>query len=280
MNIDELERTSIESKVYDVDVGGEDDTEDTDELATDVCEGDRKIKVLQADEINDVEFCIASSEKILTLPYRLHGNICTRQGCDEMLEFKDTYCGTCLVVTWKCHAGHFGGRWASQPFCPGLRAGNLLLASAIALSGNSYLKVGFLFRIMNMKYISQMLYNQYQSLYIAPTVEDCWKEIKNGLWKDREGKSVILSSDERNDSPGHCALYCTYSFADMETKSILSLNVVDVREIEGRKRSNMERVGFERGLHELLTSKMDLKEVVTDGHLEISALMSKFEYIF
>ena len=102
MNIDELERTSIESEVYDVDVGGEDDTDDTDELATDVCEEDRKIKVLQADEINDVKFCIASSETILTLLYRLHGNICTRQGCDEMLEFKDTYCG---------QMGHFGGRW-------------------------------------------------------------------------------------------------------------------------------------------------------------------------
>ena len=100
MNVDELERTLIESEVYDVDVGGENFTEDTDELATEICE-DRKIKVLQADEINDVEFCIASSETIMTLLYCLHGNICTRQGCDEMLEFKDTYCGTCLVVTWK-----------------------------------------------------------------------------------------------------------------------------------------------------------------------------------
>ena len=104
-----------------------------------------------------------------------------------------------------------------------------------------------------------MLYNQYQSLYIAPTVEDYWKEMKYGLWKDREGKSVILTSDGRNDSPGHCTQYCTFSFADMETKSILSLNVVDVREIEGRKSPNMELVGFERGLHELLTSKMDLR---------------------
>ena len=52
--------------------------------------------------------------------------------------------------------------------------------------------------------------------------------MKNGLWKDREGMSVILSSDRHNDSPGHCAQYCTYSFADMETKFILNLNVVDV----------------------------------------------------
>ena len=36
----------------------------------------------------------------------------------------------------------------------------------------------------------------------------------------------------------------------------------------------MERIGFERGLDEILTSKMVIKEVVTDGHLEIGAVMS------
>ncbi len=127
---------------------------------------------------------------------------------------------------------------------------------------------------MNMKYVSKMLYNQYQSLYIAPTVEDYWKNMKEE-WKEREGKEVILSSDGRNDSPGHCAQYLTYTFADMETKTILNLNIVEVREIEGRKSANMERVGFERGLDELKTSKMKLEEIVTDGHLEISAVMSK-----
>ncbi len=86
---------------------------------------------------------------------------------------------------------------------------------------------------------------------------------------------MILSSDGRNDSPGHCAQYLTYTFADMETKTILNLNIVEVREIEGRKSANMERVGFERGLDELKTSKMKLGEIVTDGHLEISAVMSK-----
>ena len=75
---------------------------------------------------------------------------------------------------------------------------------------------------------------------------------------------MVLSSDGRNDSPGHCAQYLTYSFAYMETKTILNLNIVEVRKIERRKSANMERVGFERGL----PSKMKLHKVVTDGHLE------------
>ena len=127
---------------------------------------------------------------------------------------------------------------------------------------------------MNMRYISKMLYNQYQSLYIAPTVEEYWNGMKDESWKKREEKDVILSSDGRNDSPGHCAQYCTYTFADMDTKTIFNLKIVDVREVEGRKSMKMERLGFERGLDELMSSKMNLQEIVTDGHLEISALMS------
>ena len=57
----------------------------------------------------------------------------------------------------------------------------------------------------------------------------------------REAKSVILSSD----GDTHCPQYCTYSFADMDRKSILNLKVVDVREIECTKSTNMEHAGLE-----------------------------------
>ena len=88
----------------------------------------------------------------------------------------------------------------------------------------------------------------------------------------------MLSGDGRNDSPGHSAQYCTYSLAGMEDKSILQMNIVDVREAAG-KSNNMERIGFERGMDMLLTSPMVVKEVVTDGNLEIAALMSKYEIV-
>ena len=84
-----------------------------------------------------------------------------------------------------------------------------------------------------------------------------------------------MSGDGRNDSPGHSAQYCTYTLADMETKTILHLEIVDVREVEGRKSANMERIGFERGMDTLMATDMEIKEVVTDGHAEIGALFSK-----
>jgi hypothetical protein len=82
---------------------------------------------------------------------------------------------------------------------------------------------------MNLKYFSQSLFNQYQNLYIEPTVDKYWKSMKSSLWDDQEGQDILLSSDGRNDSPGHCAQYCTYSFADMEAQTILNMNIVDVR---------------------------------------------------
>jgi hypothetical protein len=85
--------------------------------------------------------------------------------------------------------------------------------------------------------------------------------MKQDLWKEREGKKTILSSDGRNDSPGHCAQYCTYSFADMESQSILQMNIVDVREVEGRKSNNM---AFEKGMGDLLRSSMVIKECTNE----------------
>ena len=119
------------------------------------------------------------------------------------------------------------------------------------------------------------MYNQYQNLYIAPAVNNYWEQLRASCWAERENLDAILSSDGRNDLPGQSAQYCTYTFAEMNTKCILEINFAEVREVEGRKSSNMERIRFERGLDNLLKSKRKVKEVVTDEHLEIGALMSK-----
>ena len=269
-----MEKTSLEEVVYDTQIEGEDD-EDGGEQVNSGNMNKSGVKRISPEDVVKTEYCIASASMIMDVLTELHGSVCKRAGCGKQLEYKQRYLGTCLVVNWGCSSGHFAGRWASQPTCVNLRAANLLLASAIALSGNSYTKIGFLLKIMNLKYISKNLFNQYQSLLTAPTVAAYWNGMKDELWQEWEGKKVILSADGRNDSPGHSAQYCTYSFADMESKHILGMNIVDVREVEGRKSPNMERLGFERGLDQLLKSKMVLSELVTDSHLEISAVMSK-----
>ena len=291
-NHEDLDQTSIESEVFDIDLdgGGISDGEDVVEC-DDVNERESidnapttsasslpytAPQEVMPDDVVKSKKCLAFSSKIMELLTSLHGKVCHRNNCTGPLQYKESFVGTCFVVSWTCGCGHLGGRWASQPTCEDVRAGNLLLASAIALSGNSFTKVGFLFKICNIAFFSKSLFNQYQHLYIAPTINEHWEKSKTDAWNERAGKSLLLSSDGRNDSPGHCAQYCTYSFADMDSKEILNIKIVDVREVENRKSTNMERVDFERGLDEMLQSEMVVKEIVTDGHVEIGALMSKY----
>ena len=236
--------------------------------------GNTTVIRITAEDAIQQEKCIVFTDALMSLLKELHGCICKQPGCGRVLEYSKTYVGTCLTVSWRCASGHKGGRWAAQPMCENLRAGNLLLASALLLSGNSYQKIGMMFRFLKLQYFSKTLFIQYQSLYIAPAVNEFWEQQKQELWEKKNGEEIVLSGDGRNDSPGHCAQYCTYSLADMKDNAILQMNIVDVREAGG-KSNNMEQIGFVRGMDKCLTSQMSVKEVVTDGHLGIAALMSK-----
>lgn len=113
-------------------------------------------------------------------------------------------------------------------------------------------------------------------MFIAPAViAKYWSDKQRDLIHDLQGKSVIITGDGRNDSPGHSAQYCTYSFLDASSGGILHVEVVDVREAAG-KSTNMERIGFERGMS-FLAGKVDVKTMVTDAHPQIMAVMKRCE---
>ena len=230
---------------------------------------------LTPSQLVEMEKCIVFTDKILELLLTIHGTHCTTSNCGKAWKYQKTYVGSCLVFTWKCSSGHKGGSWSSQPMFNRLRAGNLLLSSCLLLSGNSFTKIALFFKFLNLKFISKSLFYQHQGLYIAPVVQNYWDTMREKLLDERKDTKVLLSSDGRNDSPGHCAQYCTYTIADMKDEVILQQNILDVREVEGRKSGNMERVGFERGMDALLGSDMIIEEVVTDGHTGIASLMSK-----
>ena len=71
------------------------------------------------------------------------------------------------------------------------------------------------------QYFSKTLFYQYQSLYIAPAVNDFWEQQRSMPWNERSGKEVQFSVDGQNNPPGHSAQHCTYSLADMNDKAIL-----------------------------------------------------------
>ena len=60
-----------------------------------------------------------------------------------------------------------------------------------------------------------------------------------------------------------------------ETHEILGLIVLDKREVE-KKSPNMEKEGLRQAIDLLLGAKVKVVEVVTDGHLQIKAMMGMY----
>ena len=85
---------------------------------------------------------------------------------------------------------------------------------------------------------------------------------------------MYIPGDGRNDSPGHSAQFCTYTLMENVTKKIMILRTMDKRETD-RKSAAMEKVALKACLEELLDRDVEVKELVTDGHLGIAAMMSK-----
>ena len=80
------------------------------------------------------------------------------------------------------------------------------------------------------------------------------------------------------DSPGHSAQYCTYTVMEDKTKKILSCITMDKREAGG-KSTNLEKLGFLKTMAALRDKDVNIVEVVSDAHMQISSIMSKFHQI-
>ncbi|XP_033494259.2 uncharacterized protein LOC117264429 [Epinephelus lanceolatus] len=125
---------------------------------------------------------------------------------------------------------------------------------------------------MNMGIVSRSTF--FQNAYCVDAIKVFWMEERAAVIQrlaTQEG--VVALADGRMDSPGHCAQYCTYTAMDNESKDIISVITVDKRETQ-RKSVLMEKEAFIRTM-DILMSEVNLKEICTDAHVQISALMSK-----
>ena len=89
---------------------------------------------------------------------------------------------------------------------------------------------------------------------------------------------VDYTGDGRMDSPGHCAQYCSYTFMEYETKTILCIITMDKRVTE-KKSTHLEKACFLKGINMLIDSGLHIVEVVTDAHVQVASVMSKFSNI-
>ena len=180
--------------------------------------------------------------------------------------------GTLLLVTLKCINGH-AYTWNSQPMIKGMAAGNLLMSSAILLSGATYTKIATLAEILGLCFFSEKTFCSIQDSYLFPVINEVWEKEQDTVFNDLEGKDLWLSGDGRCDSPGHNAKYGTYTMIDQNTDKIVDFKVVQVSEVTSS--NAMEREGFARCMENIQDKGANVKVVATDRHVSIKADMKR-----
>ena len=92
----------------------------------------------------------------------------------------------CVLIKGFCQNGH-RFCWSSSEFHTNknhakIFDSNLLLSSAIVLSGNSYAKIKMLFDFMQLAIISESTFYSYQRQFICPTVYEYYTMEQVCVW--------------------------------------------------------------------------------------------------
>ncbi|XP_070548070.1 uncharacterized protein [Ptychodera flava] len=214
-------------------------------------------------------------DQILVLAKAQISPVCNVSKCKEVVQTSTQFIGTALYLKWVCQAGHINFTWCSQPILNRrLHAGDLAASSAALLSGNNYAKIALFAKIMNLGFVSKSTYYKIQKHYLVPCIDEYWLSHQHQVLEKYKDKEIVILGDGRMDSPGYCAQYCSYTVMENESKDILSIVTMDKRQTE-KKSTNLEKACFESSMTQLQAQGLEIKEVVTDAHLQIGSLMKR-----
>ncbi|XP_063066590.1 uncharacterized protein LOC134458292 [Engraulis encrasicolus] len=191
--------------------------------------------------------------------------------CSKSPELKTYRRGTFLSIDQICHHCEFFRQWKSQPLIKSTPVGNIQLSAAVYFSGSSFYQVQKMFQAMRLQNISYSAFRRHANRFLEPAVIHSWHQLQDTEVESVRHKKVKLGGDMRADSPGHCAKYGTYSLMNLETNSIIDLQLVQSNEVGGSH--NMEKEGLTRGLQLLESKGVAVDYIVTDRHPQIQKFL-------
>jgi hypothetical protein len=200
--------------------------------------------------------------------------VCHNEGCGKFIigSPKIRTCGFAMTITTECGEGHTY-RWASQPMLGGTYAGNLLIPSALFLTGASYLTFNEACTSIDLATLTDRQCTTLQSIYMVPEVERMWQQHTESLLAAAGQTPLTVSGDARCDSPGHCATYGTYSILDTTSHLILAQETVRVTDENVANSYWLEPEGLERCIKSLEDHGCKVKTLATDRHPSINKMM-------
>ena len=227
---------------------------------------------------------ICSVHKLLELV----DNKCHHPNCNNLCPKKVKPSGCSIVIRGTCSAGHTY-IWESSDILVNqnnvkMHVDNLLLSTAIVLSGNHYHKIQILCKFYGLQIPCSTIFHAHQRHYICPAVNAFYlKEQvcdyalvavsvflyfqKDKLFNKFKDSSLQLAGDGRCDSPGSSAKYCSYSLMEMTSQKILHVETVDKRDVNLQS-PNMEHKAFLWSMS-YIKGKITCGELVTDASSSI-----------
>ncbi|KAK0145629.1 hypothetical protein N1851_015461 [Merluccius polli] len=187
--------------------------------------------------------------------------------CSRMSDVRTYRRGTFLSIDQKCHHCQFSKQWKSQPVIGSTSVGNIQLSASIYFTGSSYFQVQKLFQAMHLQNISYSAFRRHASTYLETAVIHKWHQDQEAEFQLLSQRKVKIGGDMREDSPGHCAKYGSYSLMNLETNSIIDIQLVQSNEVGGSH--NMEKEGLKRSLQLLESKGVAVDYIVTDRHPQI-----------
>ncbi|TDH08224.1 hypothetical protein EPR50_G00095560 [Perca flavescens] len=111
-------------------------------------------------------------------------------------------------------------------------------------------------------------FRKHAKTYLEPAIVWKWKRAQQvELQRLSQQNKVIIGGDMRADSPGHCAKFGSYTVMNLETSTVIDIQLVQSNEVRGSY--YMEKEGLKRSLALLEASGVTLDCIVTDRHLQI-----------
>jgi len=124
--------------------------------------------------------------------------------------------GSLVAYEIECNGGH-KLTWRSQPIIHHQPLGNLIIAAAILMTGNTFGKINDFANASNMQLISRSVFQRMQREHLYPVIQEAWqKEKQKTLIEIKSHPHIVLAGDARCDSPGHNAKYGSYSMMHIE----------------------------------------------------------------
>lgn len=192
--------------------------------------------------------------------------------CKRACLVKTKRLGTFLSVDQICNHCEYSRSWKSQPLLDNTPAGNIQLSTAVYISGASFFKVQRVFKAMRLQMFLYDTFRRHARMFVEPAIVHTWKRSQEVMLQQlSQDEKVILGGDMRADSPGHCAKYGSYTIMDLNTNTIVDLQLIQSNEVGGS--SYMEKEGPKRSLSLLRARDVNIDCIVTDRHPQIQKFL-------